>query len=69
MRITDVETLEEIAIGHLGFELTLEGEADVTYARGSIRTLDENVTYPIQSSAALLDALIEALGVRCEGGG
>jgi hypothetical protein len=62
MRVVDVETLEELALERLGFVLTLESEPGISFARGTIHTLGDDLTYPIQSSAALLDALLAYLG-------
>ena len=59
LRIGDVDTLLPLRVPHRRFVLTLESEPETSFTRGSLRALDDGVSYPIQSNAALFDALVE----------
>lgn len=59
--VTDVETQQPLPVPQRAFVLTLEREPGVTHARGHLRWIEGNVSYPIQSSAALFEALQQYL--------
>ncbi|HEY3079916.1 MAG TPA: hypothetical protein VGM69_08415 [Chloroflexota bacterium] len=57
LQVSNLDTMAPLEVEPLSFVLTLEREADVTFSRGQIRSLDGAVSYPIQSSAAMFEAL------------
>jgi hypothetical protein len=60
VQIADVQSSKALTVDtQRAFVLTLESEPDVSYARGHLRSLDDGIEFPIQSNAALLDALTQ----------
>jgi hypothetical protein len=57
LQVSNLDTMAPLEVEPLALVLTLEREADVTFSRGQIRSLDGSVSYPIQSSAAMFEAL------------
>lgn len=60
LRVSNVETGRTLLKHrHCSLFLTLEHEPGVTFVRGHVRLLGENVDYPIQSNVALFEALAD----------
>lgn len=64
LRVSDVDTTAVLDLPPCAFVLTLECDPDVSYARGQLRLLADDVTYPIQSNAALFERLSQILAPR-----
>ena len=59
VRIANADTRGELRVQRGSFLLTLEREPDATFTRGHLRLLGGSVAYPIQSNAALFEALTD----------
>ena len=57
LRIADANTTRGLLVRPGSFLLTLEREPDATFARGHLRLVGDGAEYPIQSNAALFEAL------------
>jgi hypothetical protein len=57
LQLSNLDTMAPLEVEPLSFVLTLEREPDVTFSRGQLRSLDGTVSYPIQSNAAMFEAL------------
>ena len=57
LQLSNLDTMAPLDVEPFSFVLTLEREADVTFSRGQLRSLDGTVSYPIQSNAAMYEAL------------
>jgi hypothetical protein len=62
LRLTNVYSDQPLPVPALHFLLTLESEPDGRIARGHLRTLQGDVSHPIQSSIGLFQALSRFLG-------
>ncbi len=60
LRVANTESERTFLMPHkCSLLLTLEREQDETFVRGHVQLLGESVQYPIQSNAALFEALSE----------
>ena len=59
LRVANADTRQALTVTGGSFLLTLERERDATFARGHLRLLGDGADYPIQSNAALFEALNE----------
>jgi len=57
LEISNLDTMAAVSLEARSFVLTLELETDVPYVRGQLQSLPDRTSYPIQSNAALFDAL------------
>lgn len=57
IRVSDVASDQPVPVGRLTFMLTMERELGADYARGHLRLVDHEESFPVQSNAALLDLL------------
>jgi hypothetical protein len=57
VQVSNVESEVDLPVAAGAFLLTLEHESGSTYTRGQFKSVRDNVSYPIQGSAALFDAL------------
>ncbi|HEY1294517.1 MAG TPA: hypothetical protein VGJ60_15680 [Chloroflexota bacterium] len=57
VQITDAESEQPLRLQGGSFVLTLEHEADASFARGHLRSPGGGADYPIQTTTRLFDAL------------